>query len=72
MTDSCCCTTETNTTLKSNWPPIKNKLKNKEQKKKVYLLLKGEVILSAESDPAGNTAGGTVFLRGPLNMVYPT
>ena len=25
MADSCCCTAETNTTLPSNYPPIKNK-----------------------------------------------
>ena len=27
MADSCCCTAETNTTLKSSYPLIKNKIK---------------------------------------------
>ena len=27
IADSCCCTAETNTTLKSNYPLIKNKIK---------------------------------------------
>ena len=30
MADSRCCTAETNTTLESNYPPIKNKLKKKD------------------------------------------
>ena len=34
MADSCCCTAETNTTLQSNYSPIKNKKLNSFQKKK--------------------------------------
>ena len=34
MADSCCCTAETNTTLQSNYSPIKNKKLNSFLKKK--------------------------------------
>ena len=34
MAYSYCCTEETNTTLQSNYPPIKNKLKNTNKGKK--------------------------------------
>ena len=39
MADSCWCMAETNTILKSNYPPIKNKYlwKNVNVKKKLYL-----------------------------------
>ena len=34
MTDLCCCMAETNTTLESNFPPIKKEAKIRLQKKK--------------------------------------
>ena len=34
MADSCCCRAETNTTLYSNYPPIKNKLKKEKKVKR--------------------------------------
>ena len=34
MTDLCCCMAETNTTLYSNYSPIKNKLKKRKKRKK--------------------------------------
>ena len=32
IADSCCCTAETNTTLKSSYPLIKNKIKRDQEK----------------------------------------